>query len=269
MASATTLSSISAANTRLWPNSTSKPNSPSAIEAGPSPHSSSPSSRSYNSPKSNNPQLNRTNLTITAQSTALSLTLVEQQRNNLCAALFPSPLCIHRDLRSPHGHRRPASTSCPAASPRRATAPRRRRPLLLLAQASLAHRHRPHRRLSHRAHRLQLRGRQRPPRLRQTGPLPQLPPARPCPRVDPHLHPPRLPRALRRLHRHPRPQQRQRLPLGRQLDVSLPASHRPHRLRLHLLSRLDAALLRCLSPRAPRCSLCQGPARACEPLDTR
>ncbi len=77
------------------------------------------------------------------------------------------------------------------------------------------------------------------------------------------------PRRLRRLHRHPRPLQRQRLPLGRQLDVSLPARHRPHRLRLHHPARLASALQRHLASRAPRRSLRQGPARALQPLDAR
>src|SRR5580704_2392803 len=44
-------------------------------------------------------QLNRTNITITAQTGPLFLTLVRQERNNLSAALFPSTQCIHHDLK--------------------------------------------------------------------------------------------------------------------------------------------------------------------------
>ena len=77
------------------------------------------------------------------------------------------------------------------------------------------------------------------------------------------------PRPLRPLHRLPRPRQRERLPLGWKLDVHLPARHRHHRLRSTSSITSGAALLRCLSPRAPRRSLRQGPARAREPFDTR
>ena len=160
----------------------------------------------------------------------------------------------------------PAAPSHAVACSRSAPA---RAPLLLLAQAPLAPRHRPHRRLPRRAHRLQLRSAQRPPRLRQASQVPQFPAARPRARVGLHLHPPRLSRPLRRLHRHPRPLQRHLLPLGRQLDVCLPAHHRPHRLPLHRPARLPAALHRRLAPRASRRSLRQGPARTRQPVDAR
>ena len=63
--------------------------------------------------------------------------------------------------------------------------------------------------------------------------------------------------------------QRQRLPLGRQLDVRLPAHHRHHRLPLHHPARLATALQRHLPSREPRRGLPQGSGRTLKPLDAR
>ena len=80
--------------------------------------------------------------------------------------------------------------------PRRAATSRRRGLLVPLAQAALALRHRAHRRLPDRAHPLQLRGAQRPARLRAAGQVPQRPAPGPRAGVDLHLHPPPLSRPL-------------------------------------------------------------------------
>ena len=115
-------------------------------------------------------------------------------------------------------------------------------PFLSLAPPAFAVGNHPDWSIFSRAHRLQLRDLERPPRLRAAGQIVELTPISPRAGVGSDLHPARLPRPLRRLDRLPRTRQRQRLPLGLQLDVHLPARHRPHRVCLHRPARPAPAL---------------------------
>ena len=159
------------------------------------------------------------------------------------------------------------SSAAPKIRTRRRAFTRRAGHELRLAQAALAARHCAHRGISAGAPALELRGAQRPARLRRPGEVPQQPAAGARAGVGLHLPAHPLSRLLRSMDLAARQVEHCLLPMGRELDVYPPALHGPRGVRVHRAARLAAALHGRHAPREPLLRVPQGADGACEPLD--